>query len=145
MEKAGGKPKRAKYINKTFINEKKKKCRNGASRKHHIKAKMRISFLQTLLNFNELCRAEFPLYFLLNVLLLKMFYFLLPMSYTGLRVSRQYAFVCEKTIATYTVYLFISNRFNHRVGYLFFYKERFHQPNSEFTPVVTLASGVTLA
>jgi hypothetical protein len=63
MGKAGGKPKRAKYINKTFRNEKKKKCRNGASRKHHIKAKMRISFLQTLLNFNELCRAEFPLYF----------------------------------------------------------------------------------
>jgi hypothetical protein len=63
MEKAGGKPKRAKYINKTFRNEKKKKCRNGARRKHHIKAKMRISFLQPLLNFNELCRADFPLYF----------------------------------------------------------------------------------
>jgi hypothetical protein len=104
-EKAGGKPKREKYINKTFRNEKKKKCRNGASRKHHIKAKMRISFLQTLLNFNELCRAEFPLYFFAKCSFVEMFYFLLPMSYTGLRVSWLYGFMCEKTIAT--IYLFI--------------------------------------
>ncbi len=79
---------------------------------------------------------SFPYISLLNVLLLKMFYFLLPMSYTRLRALRQYEFVCDQTIATY-IFIYLK-KVESRCWLLVLLQKSFHQPNSEFTPVLTI-------
>ncbi len=147
MEKAGGKPKRAKYINKTF--RKMKRRRNvELEPAENITSRPKWGFPSSspysiLMN----CAGQsFPYISLLNVLLLKMFFFLLPMSCTRLRASRQYGFVCEKTIATYTFFVNFSKKALITVlASCTYTKNAFINPIQNSHPFWPMASGVSFA